>query len=322
MLVAHDWDLEKAHEALRKKGLAAAAKKASRHAAEGLVGCSMSGGAAVVVELNSETDFVARNDMFQQLLRNVLGAAHGVGAAAGQGAAQAGGGPAAGSSDGEQHEMDMEKLLHAPTSSGTSVSDAVTAVAATVRENVRLRRAYRVAPGPGELVGTYVHQEAAPGLGKLAAVVVLAAEGGQLPADKLPALQEAGDQLAMHVAGMRPAYLARGAVPEHVLERERHVLTEQLTADPGLAGKPAAVLGKVVEGRLGKVLGEWCLLEQRFVLEDSVTVEQMLKRLSKDVGGRVRVSRFLRVQCGEGLEGGKGTSDFAAEVARIVSDTS
>lgn len=125
---------------------------------------------------------------------------------------------------------------------------------------------------------------------------------------QLPALQEAGDQLAMHVAGMRPAYLARGAVPEHVLERERHVLTEQLTADPGLAGKPAAVLGKVVEGRLGKVLGEWCLLEQRFVLEDSVTVEQMLKRWERGLRGERGVGSTGHPGLRE-VEGGHGLAD-------------
>nr|A8IGK2.1 RecName: Full=Elongation factor Ts, mitochondrial; Short=EF-Ts; Short=EF-TsMt [Chlamydomonas reinhardtii] len=258
MLVEHGWDMDKAYEALRKKGLAAAAKKASRHAAEGLVGASFAASAAssggsssseastsgggrgsvVVVELNSETDFVARNELFQKLLREVMGAAHALGPAA--------------------------ALMSARTASGPSVSEAVTALAVQVRENVRLRRAFRVDSGAGGLVFPYVHQAAAPGLGKLASVVVLAPE----PDDKAQPL----------------------------------------------------VLDKVVEGRLGKLLSDWCLEAQRYVLEDELTVDKLMARLKKEVGQPVRVASFLRVQCGEGLGAKAGGGDFAAEVARIVSE--
>ncbi|KAG2448751.1 hypothetical protein HYH02_006105 [Chlamydomonas schloesseri] len=332
MLVEHGWDMDKAYEALRKKGLAAAAKKASRHAAEGLVGASFAAsgasssssdagtssgaggrGSVVVVELNSETDFVARNELFQKLLREVMGAAHALGPAA---------------AVGPDHSMDLDQLMSARTPSGTSVSEAVTALAAQVRENVRLRRAFRVDSGAGGLVFPYVHQAAAPGLGKLASVVVLAPEqqgdkAGQ-PLDAAgrggPQLLAAGGGLAMQVAGMRPLYLNRAAVPAAALERERELLRQQLAADADFAGKPAKVLDKVVEGRLSKLLADWCLEAQRYVLEDELTVDKMLARLKKDVGQPVRVNTFLRVQCGEGLGAKAGGGDFAAEVARIVSE--
>ncbi|KAG2432975.1 hypothetical protein HXX76_008703 [Chlamydomonas incerta] len=328
MLVEHGWDMDKAYDALRKKGLAAAAKKASRHAAEGLVGASFAASAAsngsgdastsgggrgsvVVVELNSETDFVARNELFQKLLREVMGAAHGLGPAA---------------AVGPDHAMDMDQLMSARTPSGTSVSEAVTALAAQVRENVRLRRAFRVDSGAGGLVFPYVHQAAAPGLGKLASVVVLAPEQADKaqPLDTAgrggPQLLAAGGGLAMHVAGMRPLYLNKAAVPPAAMERERELLRQQLAADADFAGKPTKVLDKVVEGRLGKLLADWCLEAQRYVLEDDLTVDKLVARLRKEVGQPVRVASFLRVQCGEGLGAKAGGGDFAAEVARIVSE--
>ncbi|GIL78793.1 hypothetical protein Vretimale_250 [Volvox reticuliferus] len=342
MLLEHGWDVEKAFEALRKKGLAAAAKKASRHAAEGLVGASFaaacastastggtrSGGAGsvVVVELNSETDFVARNSLFQDLVREVMAAAHSLGQAAALG---------------PDHSMNLEQLLAARTSSGATVSEAVTQVAAQVRENVRLRRAFRVDGGDG-LVFPYVHQAATPGLGKLASVVVVRSEDGSplrmqdssisssaqsscsgsssSSSETNALLQAAGEGLAMQVAGMRPAYLTRGSVPPEVLVKERELLMQQLQQDEAFRGKPAQVVSKVVEGRLTKLLGEMCLAEQQYVLDNNITVQQMMTRLRKDVGRPLQVSSFLRVQCGEGL-GLRGGGDFASEVARIVNET-
>ncbi|KAG2501310.1 hypothetical protein HYH03_001107 [Edaphochlamys debaryana] len=318
MLVANDWDMDKAYEALRKKGLAAAAKKASRHAAEGLVGASFAAagaaaasssggcGSVVLVELNSETDFVARNDLFQGVLREVMAAAHGLGRAA---------------AVGPDHALDVEQLLSARTPSGTTVSEAVTGLAAQVRENVRLRRAFRVDSGDG-LVYSYVHQAAAPGLGKLASVVVLGPDGGQPlePLAATPSLASAGEGLAMHVAGLRPAFLTRGSVPPEVLAHERAVLTEQLANDASCKGKPPQVVAKIIEGRLSKALAEQCLAEQRYVLDDSVTVDGLVARLRKELGRPLGVSGFLRVQCGEGL-GPKAGGGFAAEVAKIVSET-
>ncbi|KAG2501312.1 hypothetical protein HYH03_001107 [Edaphochlamys debaryana] len=354
MLVANDWDMDKAYEALRKKGLAAAAKKASRHAAEGLVGASFAAagaaaasssggcGSVVLVELNSETDFVARNDLFQGVLREVMAAAHGLGRAA---------------AVGPDHALDVEQLLSARTPSGTTVSEAVTGLAAQVRENVRLRRAFRVDSGDGlvysyvhqaaapslppyglvysyvhqaaapslppyGLVYSYVHQAAAPGLGKLASVVVLGPDGGQPlePLAATPSLASAGEGLAMHVAGLRPAFLTRGSVPPEVLAHERAVLTEQLANDASCKGKPPQVVAKIIEGRLSKALAEQCLAEQRYVLDDSVTVDGLVARLRKELGRPLGVSGFLRVQCGEGL-GPKAGGGFAAEVAKIVSET-
>ncbi|GIL45283.1 hypothetical protein Vafri_2443 [Volvox africanus] len=339
MLLEHGWDVEKAYEALRKKGLAAAAKKASRHAAEGLVGASFAAatsaatpggthsgatGSVVVVELNSETDFVARNSLFQDLVREVMTAAHSLGQAA---------------AVGPDYSMNLEQLLAARTSSGATVSEAVTQVAAQVRENVRLRRAFRVDGGDG-LVFPYVHQATTPGLGKLASVVVVRSEdGGPLgmqdssvsssgesssssrgSSETGALLQAAGEGLAMQVAGMRPAYLTRGSVPPEVLAKERELLMQQLQQDEAFQGKPAQVVAKVVEGRLTKLLGEMCLAEQQYVLGNNITVQQMLTRLRKDVGRPLQVSSFLRVQCGEGL-GLKGGDDFATEVARIIKET-
>ncbi|EFJ52684.1 elongation factor Ts-like protein [Volvox carteri f. nagariensis] len=334
MLLEHGWDVDKAYEALRRKGLAAAAKKASRHAAEGLVGASFAAAAAsttaaatnrcggagsvVMVELNSETDFVARNALFQDLMRDVLTAAHSLGRAA---------------AVGPDHSIDLQQLLSVRTASGSTVSEAVTQVAAQVRENVRLRRAYRLDSGDG-LVYQYVHQSSVPGLGKLAAAVVLrSADGSSLvdlsstsdssssSSSAASLVQAAGEGLAMQVAGMRPAYLTRGSVPAEVLAQEQELLLQQMQQDEAFRGKPPQVLSKVVQGRLSKKLSEMCLAEQTYVLDDSITVEKMMARLRKDVGRpQLQVSAFLRVQCGEGL-GTKSGDNFATEVARIVSET-
>ncbi|KAG1674937.1 hypothetical protein FOA52_014730 [Chlamydomonas sp. UWO 241] len=256
-LEASEWDTDRAYDALRKKGLAAAAKKASRHAKEGLVGVAVSddaaaGPALAVVEINSETDFVARSDVFRSLVVSVAAAA----------------------------------LSLRGTAATTTGSAAAVAAAATGLDEGALLLA-RV-PGGGASVAD-----------ACAEVAIKVAELG------------AG--IAMHGAGMRPICLSRSQVAPEALDRERAVLTEQAAG----SGKPAAVIAKMVEGRLSKFYEDNCLLEQKYLLDDSVKVQGAVDRLGKQLGSLLQVDCFLRVQCGEGLEA-TAKADFADEVAKMA----
>jgi elongation factor Ts len=270
-------DIEGAVDWLRKKGLAAAAKKAGRVAAEGLIGVASNGKTGAVVEVNSETDFVARNDAFQGFVREAATAA-----------LSAGG--------------DVEKLKTTAIASGAAAADALTALVAKIGENMSLRRTIALTVTDG-VVATYVHSSVSPGLGKIGVLVALESAGDK---DKLTAL---GKQIAMHIAAANPQSLDITSVDPTVLAREKAVLAEQAAA----SGKPPAVVEKMVEGRVRKYYEETVLLEQVYVVDGETRVKDVVAKAAKDLGTAVVLKGFVRYGLGEGIE--KKTEDFAAEVA-------
>jgi len=271
-------DLENAVDWLRKKGLASAAKKSSRAAAEGLVGAAVKGTAGAVVEVNAETDFVARNDKFQAFVAQATELA-----LAGKG--------------------DVEALKAAAyPGAGHSVGDELTKLIASIGENMVLRRAHRLEVSQGA-VASYVHGQVAPGQGKIGVLVAL-----ESAADP-EALVAFGKQLAMHVAAANPKALSPADVDQSMLERERAILTEQAAG----SGKPAEIIAKMVEGRLRKYYEEVCLLEQVYVIDGESRVKQAVEAQAKTLGKPIKVVGFVRLQLGEGVE--KEQGDFAAEVA-------
>ena len=277
-LTENDGELEAAVDWLRKKGLAAAAKKAGRTAAEGLIGVVTDGPRGALVEVNSETDFVARNDAFQGFVKAVtdLGL-------------EAGG--------------DLAALSEAQyPESGRTVAEELTQMIATIGENMNLRRTIALSVDQG-VVAAYMHNQAAPGLGKIGVLVALESAG---PADQLAQL---GRQLAMHVAAAAPLAVDRDGVDPAALDREREILAEQARA----SGKPEEIIAKMVEGRLRKHYEEVCLLEQTYVIDGESKVQQALEQSAKDLGAPIKVTGFARFQLGEGVE--KEETDFAAEVA-------
>ncbi len=276
-LVETDGDMEAAVDLLRVKGLAKADKKAGRTAAEGLVGVAVEGGVGVAVEINSETDFVARNPVFQEMVGSIARIALGVAG-------------------------DVEALKAAPMGAKT-VAETVTEQVATIGENLGLRRSARI---EADVVASYVHNAAAPGMGKIGVLVGLNSTG-----DKA-ALEALGRQIAMHVAATGPAALSEADLDQALVERERQVLTEQARA----SGKPDHVIEKMIAGRMNKFFQEVCLLQQTFVVNPDLTVEAAVKEAEAGVGGPVTVSGFVRLAVGEGVE--KETEDFAAEVAKTL----
>ncbi|MCB9957247.1 MAG: elongation factor Ts [Rhodospirillaceae bacterium] len=280
-LAESDGDIEVAVDWLRKKGLAAAAKKAGRTAAEGLVGVATSGTAGAVVEVNSETDFVARNDTFQTFVATLTELALGV-------------------------DGDLEALKAAAyPGTGRTVAEETTHLIATIGENMGVRRVAHITV-PAGVVASYVHNAVAPGLGKIGVIVGLQTEGD---AEKAAAL---GRQIAMHIAAARPEAVSTDEVDASALDRERAVLTEQARA----SGKPENIIEKMVEGRLRKYYEEVVLLEQTWVIDGETKVSKVLAAAAKDLGAPVTVTSFARFNLGEGID--KGESDFAAEVAATL----
>jgi len=274
-------DLEQAVDWLRKKGLAAAAKKAGRVAAEGLVGIALGDGVGAVVEINSETDFVARNETFQAFVAEVAALAR-------------------------DHGGDLEALKAAPLkSAGKPVADALTAMIGTIGENMSLRRSAVLAAKPGVVAG-YVHNSLAPNLGKIGVLVALESEGD--PA-RLAAF---GKQLAMHVAAAHPLAATVEELDPAMVERERGILREQAAA----SGKAGDVVEKMVEGRLRKFYEDSVLLEQVYVIDGKERVGKVVAALAKELGKPVKVAAFHRFALGEGIE--KTETDLAAEVAKTL----
>jgi elongation factor Ts len=271
-------DIEAAVDWLRKKGLSAAAKKAGRVAAEGLIGAAVRGTAGALVEVNSETDFVARNQAFQSFVRTV-----GELALAGDGA--------------------LEALMHTPyPGSGRTVEAELTYLISTIGENLVLRRSTRLAVDQGG-VFSYMHNALGPGLGKIGVIVAL--ESGAA-ADRLA---ELGKQLAMHVAAATPLYLDIASVPAAALERERGVLREQARA----SGKPEGIIERMVDGRLRKFYEEVVLLEQIFVVDQETRIAKVVENAAQAAGTPIEIAGFARFALGEGVE--RPRADFAAEVA-------
>ena len=270
-------DMEAAVDWLRAKGLAAAAKKAGRTAAEGLVGVAVEGTRGAAVEVNSETDFVARNDQFQDFVRNVAKLALDSGS-------------------------DIEALSSAAYPGGGTVAEKLTNNIATIGENQSLRRAAVLTVNQGAVV-SYVHNAAAPGLGKIGVLVALESAA---PAETLQAL---GKQLAMHVAAANPLALTGDALDPALIERERSIAIEKAKE----SGKPQNIAEKMVEGGLAKFRKESALLSQLFVMDNKTPVADVVATTAKEAGAGIEVASFVRFQLGEGIE--KKQEDFAAEVA-------
>jgi elongation factor Ts len=272
-------DLEGAVDWLRKKGLAKAAKKAGRVAAEGLIAVAVAGRKGVVVEVNSETDFVARNEQFQGLVRMIADIALDVG-------------------------TDIEKIKAAEVG-GVTANDAINSAIATIGENMTLRRAAQVAVGAGA-IGTYVHNAVTEGLGKIGVIVGLESSG---QADELAAL---GRLVAMHVAASNPQAVDPAGLDPQVVSREKDILADKFRAQ----GKPEAMIAKIVESGLKTFYKEACLLDQPYIHDPDKTVAQALKEAEGKVGGPVKVAGFVRYALGEGID--RQGPDFASEVAAVA----
>ena len=270
-------DMEAAVDWLRAKGLATASKKSSRTAAEGLVGVAVSGTTGAAVEVNSETDFVAKNDQFQDFVRNVTQIALAKG-------------------------DDVEALANEAYPSGGTVGEALTNNIATIGENQTLRRARRLSVEKGAVVA-YVHNQVVPGMGKIGVLIALESEA---PADKLEAL---GKQLAMHVAAAFPLALNEAGIPADMIERERKIASEKAAE----SGKPADVIAKMVDGSVAKFVKENALLNQLFVMDGKTKISDVVAAAGKEAGAAIVLKDYVRFQLGEGIE--KAESDFAAEVA-------
>ena len=278
-LVENDGDVELAIDWLRTKGLSKAAKKADRIAAEGLVAMAVSDNVGAMIELNAETDFVARNVLFHGAAKSIAQAALTVGA-------------------------DVEALNAAKTAEGEVVTDMLANLIATIGENMVLRRAARFEVSKGA-VASYVHNATAPDLGRIGVLVAVESEGDEA------ALRELGRKIAMHVAATQPLSLSTDDLDPEAVERERAIFTEQALE----SGKPAGVVEKMVEGRIRKFFEEVVLLKQAFVMNPDLTVEQLVAETAKTLGTPVVIKGFARLALGEGIE--KKTEDFAAEVAAV-----
>ena len=270
-------EMEQAVDWLRAKGLAAAAKKAGRTAAEGLVGVAVEGNRGAVVEVNSETDFVAKNEQFQNFVREVASLA-----------LTSGG--------------DVDILAGSQFPGGGTVAEALTNNIATIGENQSLRRASVLEVGEGAVV-TYVHNSVAPGLGKIGVLVALESAA---PAD---VLQPLGKQLAMHIAAANPLALDADSLSPTLVERERGIAMEKAKE----SGKPANIVEKMVEGSIAKFRKDNALLSQLFVIDNKTPVAEVVAATAKEAGTGIELKGFVRFQLGEGIE--KKESDFAAEVA-------
>jgi elongation factor Ts len=270
-------DMDAAMDWLRTKGLAAAQKKSSRTAAEGLVGVATSGTTGAAVEVNSETDFVAKNDQFQQFVREVTQIALATGG-------------------------DIEVLKAAAMPSGTTVAEVLTNNIATIGENQSLRRAKRLSVSKGAVVG-YVHNKQSDGLGKIGVLVALESDASD------DVLQKLGKDLAMHVAAAFPKALNEADLDETEIERERAIATEKAAE----SGKPADIIAKMVEGGIAKFRKEHALVSQLFVMDGKTKISDVVAKAGKDAGAEIKLVDYVRFQLGEGIE--KETSDFAAEVA-------
>ncbi len=272
-------DLESAVDWLRKKGLAKAAKKAGRVAAEGLIGIAISANKGIVVEVNSETDFVARNDLFQGLVKMIADVALTTG-------------------------TDVDKILAGRVGDRT-VADAITETIAKVGENMTLRRAASVSVGKG-VVASYVHNSVIDGLGRIGVIVALESTGD---ADELKAF---GRMVAMHIASANPQAIEASGLDAATVEREKNILGEKFKAQ----GKPANVIEKIVESGLKTFYKEVCLLDQGFIFDDKKTVAQAMKEAEGKVGAPIKVIAFVRYALGEGID--RPSDDFGGEVAALA----
>ena len=272
-----DGNMEAAVDYLREKGLASQAKKASRVAAEGQVVAIVEGDVAAVIEVNSETDFVAGNDEFKEFVNLCAKAVI------------------------ANNPADVDALL-ASTFEGKTVSEHKEDIFLKFRENIQVRRFVRL---EGKTV-SYVHAG-----GKIGVLVNFASD-----LDMNDEFVAMGKNVAMQIAAMNPSYLDQASVPAEDLEKEKNILIAQMKEDPKMANKPDAVLGKIVEGKIGKFYKENCLVEQQYVIDGDFTVGKYVESVAKQLGGEIKIASFVRYEKGEGIQ--KREDDFASEVANMI----
>ena len=278
-LVKADGDINKAIEILREEGLATAAKKAGRIAAEGMVYAVATANGAVVVEVNAETDFVAKNDKFVEFTKDLANVVA------------------------EQKPADVEALMGCKMGEGT-VDEALKALILVIKENIKVRRFVRYEG----VCSAYVHGGGTHGI-----LVNFETTNGIEAKDEFAAY---GKDIAMQVAAANPGYVDEASVPAEVVAKEKEIMLAQMAGDPKTANKPEAVKQKMIEGKIKKFFKENCLVDQEFVKDGDLTVAQYTAKVAKDLGGDIKIVKFTRFQKGEGLE--KRADDFAAEVASMV----
>ena len=278
-LVETDGNMDAAIDFLREKGLAQQAKKADRIAAEGLVLATVIDGVGVVVELNAETDFVSNSDTFRDLTAKIAAVIA------------------------KQNPADVDALL-ACTEDGVTVEEMIREVFLAVRENIKVRRFERYEG----VISTYVHAG-----GKIGVMVKFNADASVADNDTF---KEMAKDVAMQIAAVNPQYLDEASVPAEVIAKEKDIRIAQMKEDPKMANKPDAILGKIVEGKMGKYYSEVCLLNQAFVKDDSLTVKKYVDAKAKEIGSEIAVASFVRFEKGEGIE--KRSDNFADEVANMI----
>ncbi len=274
-------DVEAAMDYLRKKGLASAAKKSSRAAAEGLVSVQSSGNTGVIIELNAETDFVARNDQFQSLLNEATDLAL------------------------KNKVKTVDDLKAAKVASGKTVEETLTGLIASIGENMNLRRMQLLTVGQG-IVATYVHNAISPNRGKIGVLVALESTGST------DALSAVGRQIAMHIAAARPEALDVEGLDKDMVSRERAIHAEKAKQ----SGKPAEIVEKMVEGSMRKYYEQVVLTQQTFIIDGESKISAVIEKAAKDAGAPVKLAGYVRFELGEGVE--KKADDFAAEVAKMA----
>ena len=279
-LVKADGDINKAIEILREEGLATAAKKAGRIAAEGMVYAVATANGAVVVEVNAETDFVAKNDKFVEFTKDLANVVA------------------------EQKPADVEALMACKTENGETVDEALKNLILVIKENIKVRRFVRYEG----VCSAYVHGGGTHGI-----LVNFETTNGIEAKDEFVTY---GKDIAMQVAAANPGYVDEASVPAEVVAKEKEIMLAQMAGDPKTANKPEAVKQKMIEGKIKKFFKENCLVDQEFVKDGDLTVAQYTAKVAKDLGGDIKIVKFTRFQKGEGLE--KRADDFAAEVASMV----
>ena len=278
-LVECDGDMDKAVDFLREKGLASQAKKATRVAAEGQVVAVVEGNVGAILEINAETDFVAGGDPFKSLCAKVIDVIV------------------------KQNPADVDALLTCKDGDQT-VDEMVQELFLQVRENMKIRRFYRT---EGKCA-SYIHAG-----GRIGVLVEFDTTDEIAAKDEFKAL---GKNVAMHIAAMNPAYLDEASVPAEVIAKEKEIMVAQMKEDPKMANKPEQVLGKIVEGKIGKYYKENCLVEQVFAIDGDYTVGKYVEKVAKELGGEIKIKAFTRYEKGEGIE--KKQENFAEEIANMV----
>ncbi|KAL8209691.1 hypothetical protein R6Q57_006423 [Mikania cordata] len=286
-LIDCNWDLEAAQKELRKRGVVLASKKSSRTAAEGLLALAQNDTKAAVIELNCETDFVARNEIFQHLALSLAKLA-----LCAESSEQVSGAFPVGLQSLEDLKINID---HPKLSGETTVQNAITEVAAMMGENVKLRRGFAMSMSKHGVMSTYLHTCPQPGLGRIAGILSLEVDDENASLD---AVQRVGSELAMHVVAAKPLVVTKELVSPDVVQNERDILRSQAES----SGRPQAAIEKMVEGRLRKYFEEVVLLEQKFIVNDTINVKTLLSEISKEVGSPVKIGNFLRMEVGEGLQ--------------------